>query len=100
MSTIREEEKELLEGINYSDEALKKMSASRKELEPLVYGDLTRELDEDESEVTKLNPKMAVFGKIELKEIRREYEVSKTKVRYNKNFNGAEEEEEIVTERK
>ena len=88
-----EYERELLEGIKDSDKDMRKITREKKWVDkPVVYGELDRPLDEYEQKAAVLYPKLAVFGKLDLKKMRREREMANAKIRYERVFNPTEEE--------
>ena len=93
-----EEEDELIAGILITDKELDKMIEEGGKIEIAQYGDLERELDEDEKSLLRLQPKFAVYDKIDMKRIREELEVAKTKMRWERRRNGYCEDEDKRTD--
>ena len=88
-----EVEREILEGVRLTDRELGKMT---QELgwsnKPVIYGELENPLDKDEEYTATQDPKRAIYGKIDLKKMRREREVCNTKLRYERLFNPVEDQ--------
>ena len=73
-----EEDDKLMEGVVVNDKELKEMLEKEGEAEIPQYGELTRPIDEDEKALLRLNPKFAVYSKIDMMKIREEIEITKT----------------------
>ena len=88
-----DEEKEILGGTLIEDEDLDRIIRDMGDEEVMVYGDLSRELDNDEKSILRLNPKMATFERVTRKGVRGDVEEAFAEIRYNRIFEGEDTKE-------
>ena len=62
----------------------------------MIYGELERDLDEDEESLFRVDPKMSTYERITRKGLRADIEEAFAKLRYSRIYEKSEKEEEVV----